>query len=142
VIPINDAGELIDAEFVKLLGPKTKLLSILCLSGHRRAAHDRAGSRGGRAVFIDGAQAVPHQSWMCGRSGDFYFSGHNQAAPIIGVLYQALPPYHGGGDMIKSVTFEKTIYNDLPEIRGRHRHRRGRQAGRRRRLPGVGRQAA
>jgi cysteine desulfurase / selenocysteine lyase len=128
VAPINDAGELLLDEFEKLLGPRTKLVAIGHVSNalgtvnpigkiiemaHRRKA----------CVLVDGAQAVPHiavdvQALDC----DFYaFSGHKVYGPTgIGVLYgkaellEAMPPYQGGGDMISSVTFEKTIYNHLP----------------------------
>jgi cysteine desulfurase/selenocysteine lyase len=128
VAPINDAGELIVEEFERRLGPKTALVAVAHVSNALgtvmpvgeivRMAHGR-----GVPVLIDGAQAVPHlrvdvRELDC----DFYaFSGHKVFGPTgIGVLYgreellERMPPYQGGGDMIRSVTFEKTIYNELP----------------------------
>ena len=128
VAPINDRGELVMEEFEKLLGPKTKVVAVSHLSNAlgtinpikqiTMMAHDR-----GIPVLVDGAQAVPRmpidvQDLDC----DFYaVSGHKMYAPTgIGFLYgkaallEAMPPYQGGGDMIASVTFEKTIYNRLP----------------------------
>jgi cysteine desulfurase/selenocysteine lyase len=128
VAPINDRGELVMEEFEKLLGPKTKLVAVSHLSNAlgtinpikqiTRIAHDR-----GIPVLVDGAQAAPRmpvdvQDLDC----DFYaVSGHKMYAPTgIGFLYgkaallEAMPPYQGGGDMIASVTFDKTIYNRLP----------------------------
>jgi cysteine desulfurase / selenocysteine lyase len=128
VAPINDAGELILDEFANLLGPKTKLVAITHVSNALgtinpiRRIVEMAHSRN-VPVLVDGAQAVPHlkvdvQALDC----DFYaFSGHKVYGPTgIGVLYgkaallEAMPPYQGGGDMIASVSFEKTIYNKLP----------------------------
>jgi cysteine desulfurase/selenocysteine lyase len=128
VAPINDAGELILDEFANLLGPKTKLVAITHVSNALgtinpiRRIVEMAHSRN-VPVLVDGAQAVPHlkvdvQALDC----DFYaFSVHKVYGPTgIGVLYgkaallEAMPPYQGGGDMIASVTFEKTIYNKLP----------------------------
>lgn len=128
VVPIDDTGELVMDEYRKMLSPRTKLVSITHVSNALgtilpakqivKMAHD-AGS----PVLLDGAQAVPHmpvdmQELDC----DFYvFSGHKLFGPTgIGVLYgkaeylEVMPPFMGGGEMIKSVTFEKTIYNDLP----------------------------
>jgi cysteine desulfurase/selenocysteine lyase len=128
VAPINDAGELLLEEFEQLVGPKTKLVAVTHVSNVlgtinpiRRIveiAHER-----GACVLVDGAQAVPHlkvdvQALGC----DFYaLSGHKMYGPTgIGVLYgrsellEEMPPYQGGGDMILSVTFEKTVYNKLP----------------------------
>ena len=128
VVPIDDTGELVMDEYEKMLSPRTKLVSITHVSNALgtilpaaeivRMAHDH-----GAPVLLDGAQAVPHmpvdmQELDC----DFYvFSGHKLFGPTgIGILYgkaeylEAMPPFMGGGDMIKSVTFEKTIYNDLP----------------------------
>ena len=128
VAPINDAGELIVEEFSRRLGPKTALVAVAHVSNALgtvmpvreiiRMAHAQ-----GVPVLIDGAQAVPHvrvdvRELDC----DFFaFSGHKVFGPTgIGVLYgredltEAMPPYQGGGDMIRSVTFEKTIYNELP----------------------------
>jgi cysteine desulfurase/selenocysteine lyase len=128
VAPIDDCGELELDEFAKLIGPRTKLVAVTQLSNALgtvtplREMIELAHSRG-VPVLVDGAQAVPHfavdvQALDC----DFYaFSGHKVYGPTgIGVLYgkrallEAMPPYQGGGDMISSVTFEKTTYNDLP----------------------------
>ncbi|HXQ25027.1 MAG TPA: cysteine desulfurase [Candidatus Acidoferrales bacterium] len=126
--PINDAGELIFEEFEKLLGPKTKLVGVTHISNALgtinpvRKIIELAHSRN-VPVLVDGAQAVPHQSVDVQELDcDFYvFSGHKVFGPTgIGVLYgksallEAMPPYQGGGDMIRSVTFEKTVYNQLP----------------------------
>ena len=128
VVPINDSGELLVDEFEAMLGPRTKLVSITHVSNALgtivpvdrivELAHAH-----GVPVLLDGAQAVPHmrvdvRSLDC----DFYvFSGHKLFGPTgIGVLYgkaellDSMSPYQGGGEMIKSVTFEKTIYADLP----------------------------
>jgi cysteine desulfurase/selenocysteine lyase len=128
VAPINDAGELLLDEFEKLLHERTRLVAIAQISNALgtvnpiRKIIQMAHARG-IPVLVDGAQAVPHckvdvQELDC----EFYvFSGHKMCGPTgIGVLYgkavllEAMPPYQGGGDMIRSVTFEKTIYNDLP----------------------------
>jgi len=128
VIPINDSGELLLGEFEKLLGPRTKLLGIAHVSNALgtivpvRKVIEMAHRRN-VPVVVDGAQAAPHtpidvQALDC----DFYtFSAHKIYGPTgIGALYgkrellDAMPPYHGGGDMISSVTFEKTLYNKLP----------------------------
>jgi cysteine desulfurase/selenocysteine lyase len=128
VIPINDKGELIYEEFEKLLSSKTKLLSITQLSNALgtitplKKMIDAAHAVGAK-VLVDGAQAIAHaevdvQALDC----DFYaFSGHKIFAPTgIGVLYgkrallDAMPPYQGGGDMIKVVSFSGTEYNELP----------------------------
>lgn len=128
VAPINDDGELILEEFEKLLNERTKLVSVVHVSNALgtidpiRAIIEIA-HRHNVPVMIDGAQAAPHmkldvQELDC----DFYaFSGHKVYGPTgIGVLYgkasllDAMPPYQGGGDMIASVTFEKTTYNTLP----------------------------
>ena len=128
VAPVNDAGEVILDEYANLLSRRVKIVAF----GHAsnalgtinpikrmiRMAHDN-----GSIVLIDGAQGVPHlivdvQDLDC----DFYaFSGHKVYGPTgIGVLYgkqallDAMPPYQGGGDMILSVSFEKTTYNALP----------------------------
>ena len=128
VVPIDDSGELLMDEYEKLLSPRTKLVSITHVSNALgtilpaaeivRMAHDY-----GAPVLLDGAQAVPHMPVdMKELDCDFYaFSGHKLFGPTgIGILYgkteylEAMPPFLGGGEMIKSVTFEKTIYNDLP----------------------------
>ena len=128
VVPIDDSGELLVDEFEAMLGPRTKLVSITHVSNALgtivpvdrivELAHAQ-----GVPVLLDGAQAVPHmrvdvRSLDC----DFYvFSGHKLFGPTgIGVLYgkaellDSMSPYQGGGEMIKSVTFEKTLYADLP----------------------------
>ena len=128
VVPINDAGELLLEEYEKLLSPRTRLVAIAHVSNALgtvnpvRQIIDLAHRRG-VPVLLDGAQAVAHlpvdvRELDC----DFYvFSGHKIFGPTgIGVLYgkanllEEMPPYQGGGDMIRSVTFEKTTYNDLP----------------------------
>jgi len=128
VAPIDTRGELIFAEFEKLLSPRTKLVAVAHVSNALgtvlpieriiAAAHAR-----GAPVLIDGAQAVPHTRVdVQALKADFYaFSSHKLYGPTgIGVLYAketllaAMPPWQGGGDMIRSVTFERTTYNDLP----------------------------
>jgi len=128
VVPINDDGELLLDEYVTLLTPRTRLVSVAHVSNALGTINPvreivRLARRQGVPVLVDGAQAVPHlkvdvRDLDC----DFYaFSGHKVFGPTgIGVLYgqarllEGMPPYQGGGDMIKSVTFEKTVYNDLP----------------------------
>ena len=128
VIPMNENGELIMAEYDKLLSDKTKIVTVNHISNALGTVNpikymiDKAHEFGA-AVLIDGAQAVPHlkpdvQALDC----DFYvFSGHKICGPTgVGILYgkeawlNKLPPYQGGGEMIKEVTFEKTTYADLP----------------------------
>jgi len=128
VAPVNDRGELILEEYLKLLGPRTRLVSVGHVSNALgtinpvremiAAAHEK-----GVPVLVDGAQAVPHMRLdMQGLDCDFYaFSGHKMFGPTgVGVLYgkaawlEKMQPYKGGGDMILSVTFEKTIYNVIP----------------------------
>jgi cysteine desulfurase / selenocysteine lyase len=128
VVPINDDGELILEEFEKLLNERTKIISVAHVSNALGTINPIRGlveiaHRHNIPVMIDGAQAAPHtkidlQELDC----DFYaFSGHKVYGPTgIGVLYgkasllDAMPPHQGGGDMIASVTFEKTTYNVLP----------------------------
>src|SRR6185437_1180797 len=128
VAPINDQGELLLDEFARLLGPRTKLAAFTQVSnalGSVNPVKQMIELAHGKKipVLIDGAQAAPHikvdvQALDC----DFYtFSGHKVYGPTgIGVLFgksallNAMPPYQGGGDMISSVTFEKTTYNKLP----------------------------
>jgi cysteine desulfurase / selenocysteine lyase len=128
VAPVNDAGELMLDEFEKLLGPKTKLVAMAHVSNALGTVNPvrkvvEAARRWNARVLLDGAQAVPHMSVdVRAIDCDFYvFSGHKVYAPTgIGILYgkaellEAMPPYQGGGDMISSVTFEKTLYNRLP----------------------------
>ena len=128
VIPMNDRGELILEEYEKLLGPRTRLVAVGHVSNALgtinpvRAIIDMA-HRVGALALIDGAQAAPHMKIDVGLlDADFYtFSGHKVFGPTgIGVLYgkakllDAMPPYQGGGDMIRTVTFEKTTYNEVP----------------------------
>ena len=128
VVPINDDGELLMDEYEQLLGPQTALVSITHISnalGTINPVKDivAMAHSHGVPVLLDGAQAAPHtpvdvRDLDC----DFYaFSGHKLFGPTgIGVLYgkrewlESMPPYQGGGEQIKSVTYEKTIYNDLP----------------------------
>jgi cysteine desulfurase/selenocysteine lyase len=128
VAPVNDAGELMFEEFEKLLGPKTKLVAMAHVSNALGTVNPvneivEAARRCNARVLFDGAQAVPHMTVdVCALDCDFYvFSGHKVYGPTgIGVLYgkaellEAMPPYQGGGDMISSVTFEKTLYNRVP----------------------------
>ncbi len=128
IVPINDNGELLLEEYERLLGPKTRFVSVAHVSNALGTINPvrriiELAHRHGVPVLVDGAQAVPHlkvdvQELDC----DFYaFSGHKAYGPTgIGILYgkaallDAMPPWQGGGDMILSVTFEKTIYNRLP----------------------------
>ncbi len=128
VIPISDSGELRMDEYERMLNERTKLVSVVHVSNSLGTVNpikeviDIAHARG-IPVVVDGAQATPHisvdvQALDC----DFYtVSGHKMYGPTgIGFVYgkaellEPLPPYQGGGDMILSVTFEKTIYNELP----------------------------
>ena len=128
VIPMNDAGELLLDEYDALLNERTKFVALAHVSNALGTVNpikemiERA-HKYGAPVLIDGAQWVPHmpldvQDLDC----DFYaFSGHKMFAPTgSGVVYgkaallETMNPFQGGGDMIKSVTFEKTIYADLP----------------------------
>ncbi|HTF32717.1 MAG TPA: cysteine desulfurase [Myxococcota bacterium] len=128
VLPIDDRGELMLDELPRLLGPRTKLLALAHVSNAlgtvnpvreiTELAHER-----GVPVLVDGAQAVAHTRVDVRDLGcDFYcFSGHKLYGPTgIGALYgrsellEAMAPWQGGGDMIASVTFEKTTYNVLP----------------------------
>jgi cysteine desulfurase / selenocysteine lyase len=128
VVPITDDGELVMEEVERLLTARTKLVSIVHCSNALGTINpveriiERAHAAGA-VVLLDGAQAVPHLAVDVRRLDcDFYvFSSHKLYGPTgIGVLYgkerllDAMPPYQGGGDMIKTVSFDKTTYNDLP----------------------------
>jgi cysteine desulfurase/selenocysteine lyase len=128
VAPIDRRGELIFDEFLKLLSPRTKLVAVAHVSNALgtvlpvKRIIDAAHAHGA-VVLIDGAQAVPHTAVDVRALGcDFYtFSSHKIYGPTgVGVLYgreellEAMPPWQGGGDMILSVSFEKTTYNELP----------------------------
>jgi cysteine desulfurase/selenocysteine lyase len=128
VIPINDAGELDLAEYGKLLNGRTKFVAVTHLSNALGTVNDvktmaAMAHRVGAKVLVDGAQWVAHAPTdVRDIDADFYvFSGHKLFGPTgIGVLYgkwellEAMPPYMGGGDMIESVTFEKSTYAALP----------------------------
>ncbi len=128
VAPINDAGELLLDDFFELLGPRTKLVAITHVSNALGTVNPVktiiAAARGrGVPVLLDGAQAIPHQAVdVRDLDCDFYaFSGHKMCGPTgIGVLYgreallRDLPPFQSGGDMILTVSFKGTTYNDLP----------------------------
>jgi cysteine desulfurase/selenocysteine lyase len=128
VAPIDDAGTILLDEYARLLSPRTKIAALIHVSNAlgtinpvaemTRLAHER-----GAVVLLDGAQAAPHLPIDVQEIGcDFYaVAGHKMFGPTgIGVLYgrhallAAMPPYQGGGDMIKSVRFEETVYNDPP----------------------------
>ncbi|NJL11660.1 MAG: cysteine desulfurase [Microscillaceae bacterium] len=128
VVPITDQGELILEAFQALLSPRTKLVSVVHVSNALGTVNPvqeiiRQAHQAGAVVFVDGAQASVHleidvQALDC----DFYaFSGHKVYAPTgIGALYgkrawlEQMPPYHGGGEMIKEVSFSRTTYNEIP----------------------------
>ena len=128
VIPMNDDGELLMEEYEKLLNPKTKFVSVNYVSNALGTINPvkriiELAHAQDVPVLIDGAQSAPHlkvdvRELDC----DFYaFSGHKVCGPTgIGILYgkqhllEQMPPVQGGGDMIRTVTFEKTTYNDLP----------------------------
>lgn len=128
VIPMNLEGELIMVEYDKLLSDKTKIVAVNHISNALGTINPieymiEKAHKVGAAILIDGAQAVPHlkpdvQALDC----DFYvFSGHKICGPTgVGILYgkedwlRKLPPYQGGGEMIATVSFEKTTYADLP----------------------------
>lgn len=128
VIPMNDRGELLMDEYERLFSERTKLVSVTHVSNVLGTVNpvkemiEKAHAHG-VPVLIDGAQAVPHIAVdVQALDADFYaFSGHKVYGPTgIGVLYgkeewlDRLPPYQGGGEMIQTVTFEKTTFNELP----------------------------
>jgi len=128
VIPMNENGELIMSDFDRLLSEKTKIVTVNHISNALGTINPieymiEKAHQVGAAILIDGAQATPHlkpdvQDLDC----DFYvFSGHKICGPTgVGILYgkedwlRKLPPYQGGGEMIATVSFEKTTYADLP----------------------------
>ncbi|MGI9307658.1 MAG: cysteine desulfurase [Gammaproteobacteria bacterium] len=128
VIPINERGELLMDEFRKLLNKKTRLVAIAHISNALGTINPVAeiiaeARKHGALTLVDGAQAVPHQAVdVRALNCDFYaFSGHKMCGPTgIGVLYarrrqlEQLPPFRGGGEMILSVSFEGSTYNELP----------------------------
>ena len=128
VVPVNDDGELLLEEYENLLNPRTKLVAIVHQSNALGTINPverivELAHRQGTPVLLDGAQAVAHVPLDMARIGcDFYaFSGHKLYGPTgVGVLYgraellEAMPPYQGGGEMIRSVTFEETLYNVIP----------------------------
>ncbi len=128
VAPVNDDGELILHEFEKLIGPRTKIVSVVHVSNSIGTVNPvreivEMAHRKNVPVLLDGAQAVPHMPVDVRELGcDFYaFSGHKVFGPTgVGVLYgkaallEDMPPYQGGGEMISVVTFQKTHYNVIP----------------------------
>jgi cysteine desulfurase / selenocysteine lyase len=128
VAPIDRRGELVFDEFMRLLSPRTRLVGVAHVSNALgtvlpvKRIIDAAHAQGA-VVLVDGAQAIPHSAVDVRALGaDFYtFSSHKIYGPTgIGVLYgreellAAMPPWQGGGDMILTVSFEKTTYNELP----------------------------
>lgn len=128
IVPINDKGEFLIEEYKNLLSDKTKLVAVNHISNTLGSINPvkeiiNLAHKKGALALIDGAQAVPHTKVdVQSLNADFYtFSAHKMFGPTgVGILYgkesllNDLPPYQGGGDMIKTVTFEKTTYNGLP----------------------------
>ncbi len=128
VIPINDAGELLLEEYEKLLSSNTRLVSIVHVSNALGTVNPvkqiiEKAHKHGALVLVDGAQSAAHIPIdVQDLDADFFtFSGHKIYGPTgIGVLYgkkailESMPPFQGGGEMIREVRFEKTTYNDLP----------------------------
>jgi cysteine desulfurase/selenocysteine lyase len=128
VVPINDRGEVEADQFEAMLSEHTKIVAFAHISNALGTINPvrhftELAHRAGAVVVIDGAQAAPHMRVDVQAIGcDFYaLSGHKMFGPTgIGVLWgresllEKMPPFQGGGDMIQSVTFEKTVYNDLP----------------------------
>ena len=128
VSPIDERGNFLLEEYEALLSEKTKLVAITHISNAIGTITPikeiiKLAHKVGALVLVDGCQALPHMAIdMVELDADFYvFSGHKMYGPTgVGVLYgkqellDAMPPYQGGGDMIRSVTFEKTTFNDLP----------------------------
>jgi cysteine desulfurase/selenocysteine lyase len=129
VAPINDAGELLLDEFAALLGPRTKLVAITQVSNALGTVNPveqliAMAHAQGVPVLVDGAQSTPHMPIdVRAMNCDFFtFSGHKIFGPTgIGVLYgkadllEAMPPWQGGGNMIKDVSFQKTTYQSSPQ---------------------------
>ncbi|GIK98381.1 MAG: cysteine desulfurase [Alphaproteobacteria bacterium] len=128
VVPVDDRGAFMMEEYERLLGPRTRLVAVAHISNALGtvlpvAEITRLAHAEGAKVLIDGCQAAPHQQLdMQALDCDFYaFSAHKVYGPTgIGALYgraellEAMPPYQGGGDMIRTVSFEKTEYADIP----------------------------
>jgi len=128
VAPINAIGEVLLDEFAGMLSGKIKIAAISHVSNALGTVNPvkqmiQMAHQHGIPVLVDGAQAVPHMRVdVRDLDADFYaFSAHKVFGPTgLGILYGktrllgSMPPYQGGGDMIKSVTFEKTIFNDIP----------------------------
>lgn len=128
IIPMNEKGELIFDEFKNMINEKTSFISITHVSNALGSINNvkeivKFAHSKGIKVLVDGAQSIPHMKIDVKDIGcDFFvFSGHKVYGPTgIGILYgkenilEEMEPYQGGGDMIRSVTFEKTIFNDLP----------------------------
>jgi cysteine desulfurase/selenocysteine lyase len=128
VAPVDDSGDVDMTALARLIGPRTKLVAVAHVANALGtvlpvAEIVRLGKAAGAKVLVDGCQAIPHQAVdVQALDCDFYvFSGHKLYGPTgIGVLYaraellDAMPPWQGGGDMIRSVSFDKTEYNDLP----------------------------
>jgi cysteine desulfurase/selenocysteine lyase len=128
VVPVNDRGELAIDEYERMLSPRVKLVGVMHVSNALGTVNPvremiAAAHRHGIPVLVDGAQAIPHMKVdVRALDCDFYcFSGHKMYGPTgIGILYgkaallEKMQPFKGGGDMILSVTFEKTTYNVIP----------------------------
>lgn len=128
VIPMNDKGELLQDEYVKLFSDRTKIVAVTHVSNVLGTVNPvkemiAVAHAHGVPVMVDGAQSVPHMKVdVRDLDADFYaFSGHKIYGPTgVGVLYgkeewlDKLPPYQGGGEMIQTVSFEKTVFNELP----------------------------
>jgi len=128
IIPINDSGEIMFDEYLKLLSPRTRIIAVTQVSnalGVKVPVNKMidVAHKNGIPVLVDGAQGIQHDVVdVQGMDCDFYaFSGHKIYGPTgIGILYgkekwlDELPPYQGGGDMVANVTFEKTTFNTLP----------------------------
>ena len=128
VIPVTDSGELDMEAYKKLLGPRTKMVSVIHISNALGTVNPvkeivDLAHEAGAVTLIDGAQSIPHQNIdIQDIDTDFYvFSSHKMCGPTgFGILYgkkyllEDMPPYRGGGDMIDKVTFEETTYNEVP----------------------------